>query len=334
MQRESSLGRVLWIAILVILGGYVAADFVRSPFLSPSGSAAVRPAELTLWVPATEAGREAEVVAREAAAGLVLQGRTVAVKSLPGGSSQAVSEFLSRPQGERGSGLLLVTTTTLADLAHDRRDHLVPGASEEAVAALDLLRRAAPLGVLASEPLALAVSRGSQFGGTAELLRSMRRAPWKPLFGISDDTWSRVQLAALVQRAEVNGHIRFGVFHSGAEAAQAVETSGANTALATRGSLQEDVRSGGLRELPWPFDGQAPRAWMALVASPGAGAPEVARLRGWVGELTRAPRWRQLQREAGRQSGDPSATRLRRLLRSAAAQANRLEAIAQRVEQR
>jgi hypothetical protein len=56
MKRESRLGRALWLAFLVLLGGYVVADFVRSPFTAPKGAAAVRGAAVTIWVPAVDAG--------------------------------------------------------------------------------------------------------------------------------------------------------------------------------------------------------------------------------------------------------------------------------------
>jgi hypothetical protein len=58
MKRESRLGRALWLVLLVLLGGYVVADFVRSPFSAPRGAAAVRPAAVTIWAPAGEAGGE------------------------------------------------------------------------------------------------------------------------------------------------------------------------------------------------------------------------------------------------------------------------------------
>lgn len=335
MQRESTLGRVLWITVLVVLGGYVVSDFVRSPFLAPSGSAAVRPAELTLWVPGGDAGHETELVAREAAAGLFFEGHSVAVKSLSGGSSQVVARFLSHPRADGGDNLLVLSSATLADLARDRRDRLIPGAAEHAALAQQLLGRAVPLGILASEPLALAVASNSRIEDSTELLAAMRSRPGQRLFGIADDTWSRVQLAALVERAGVNGHIRFSVFQSGGEAAQALTTVGANTALATRGSLQEDARGGRLRELAWPFDGgHAPRAWTAVIGRPGLSRIDTARLREWIAALTANRRWKQLQRRAGRRPGGATGTRLARLLRAGSTEADRLELLSQRVERR
>ena len=334
MQRESTLGRALWIAIVVLLLGYVVADFVRSPFLAPSGSAAVRPANLTLWTASAESGGETGTVLRDAAAALELGGHSTVVKSLSGGSAQAVIEFFSQTPSSRGADLLVITSSTLADLAHDRRDRLVPGASEQAALAREMLRRAQPVGLLESDPLALAVSSNSPIQSGPELTDSMYSKPWEQLVAIADDTWSRVELAALVNRAGVNGHIRFSVFQSGAEAGQAIEIGAANSVVATRGAIHDDVARGLLRELDWPFsDGRAPRAWVALVARPDQANATLLRLRSWVAELRRDRHWRAQLSRAGRFAGGPETERLLELLHSPA-KADRLERLAQRVERR
>src|SRR5664279_3668649 len=196
MQRESRLARVLWITLVVLLGGYVVADFVRSPFVASRGSAAVRAAALTLWTPAAEAGGETGAAVRDAAAGLELDGLTVATKTISGGSSEAIAEFLARPPHGDGIPVLVLSSATFADIAHDRHDRLDPGA----------------------------------------FLSALRSAPSAQLFGISDDTWSRDELAALVNRAGVDGQVPFSVFQSGAAAAQAVETGDAAAVLAPRGA--------------------------------------------------------------------------------------------------
>lgn len=335
MRRDSRLGRVLWIALLVLLGGYVVADFVRSPFLAPSGSAAVRPTQVTLWVPAVESGGETGAVLQQAAAMLDLEGHTTTVKSLAGGSSQAVANLLSRRRAGAGANLLVVTSTTLAQIAHDRRDQLIPGVAEEAVSARALLWRAQPLAVLERDPLTLALpASGAEISGT-QLLASMRADPEQQLVAIADDPWSRVQLAALVDRAGIDGNVRFSSFQSGAETALALEDGSASLALASRGSLREDFRSGRLHELAWPFDhGRAPRSWVALVAPPGLPAAQLARLRRWVDDLLRNPLWRTRQRRDGRQPGAPGARRPTALLRDGFSRADRQELLAQRVEDR
>lgn len=324
---------MLWITILVVLGGYVVTDFVRSPFLAPSGSAAVRGAALTLWAPAAESGGETGSVLAGAAAALELRGHATAVKTLGGGSSQALVDFFSGYAGARGD-LLVVTSATIADLAHDRHDRLVPGAAEQAALARELLRRAAPIGLLESEPLAVAVAPDSPIEGDSGLIAALAAAPERQLFAISDDTFSRDQLAALVDRAGVNGEVRFSVFQSGAEAGGALASGGAGIVLAGRGALHEDVAAGRLRELGWPLgEGRAPRAWAAVVARPDMPAARLARLRKWVRGLAGDRRWKAILRRAGRSAGSPDTARLDELL-SDTRGADRLERLAQRIERR
>jgi len=334
MQRESTLGRALWIALVLLLSGYVVADFARSPFGAPRGSASVRPAEVTLWSPAGQAGGETGAVVQGAAAALELAGHRTTTKSISGGSSAAVADFLSNPPRDGGANLLVVTSATLADLARDRRDRLVPGAAEEAAFARELLHVAAPIGLLASDPLAIAVASDSKIESSERLLASLREAPWKRLFGIAEDNWSRVELAALVDRAAGDGHVRFSVFQSGAGAGQAVLSGAANTALAPRSALRADVRGGRLRELEWPLAGTAPRFWVALVAAPGLPRARIAAVRRWVGTLQRDPAWRgQLQLFGGdpEERGQPGLTTL---LQQESTRAERLELLAQQVESR
>jgi tripartite-type tricarboxylate transporter receptor subunit TctC len=326
MKRESRLGRALWLVLLVLLGGYVVADFVRSPFSAPRGAAAVRAAAVTIWAPAGEAGDESGPVLVEAAAGLELGGHRAVVKTIPGGSAAALISFLSRRRPGRGQ-LLAITSTTLADLAHDRRETLVPGAAEEAALARALLRRSKPIGVLASDPLELAVEGGSPLRNGSELLASLAAAPGEQLFGIDDDTFSRDQLAALVEGAGVDGEVHFAVFQSGADAGQAIEAGAAETVLAGRASLRHDR----LRKLGWPLPTPQPHAWVALVARPAVDAAALETLRGWVADLQAELHWRAHLRAEGRRPADPGTRALASLIRHTAP-ADRLEEVAERVE--
>jgi tripartite-type tricarboxylate transporter receptor subunit TctC len=333
MKRESTLGRGLWVALVILLTGYVVADFARSPFVASRGSAAVRGSEITFWTSAQGAVDETTRVVDDAAAALELHGHTTSVKTVAGGSSAAVGEFLSRPPTDNGVNLLVVSSSTVADLAHDRRDRLVPGAAEDAALARELLRRATPVGLLESDPLVIGVDPASPIDDPAQLLEALRAAPSERLFGIADDTWSRVQLASLVNRAGVDGHVRFSVFQSGGEAGQAVQSGQANTVLAPRGALREDIRSGRLRGLGWPFSQRPPRFWVALVAPPGLPRSRAVALRRWVDGLRHDSRWREQLRRSGRQPGGPDRAQLTKLLDSTAS-ADRLEQLAQQVESR
>lgn len=326
MKRESRLGRALWLVLLVLLGGYVVADFIRSPFSAPRGAAAVRPAAVTIWAPAGEAGDESGPVLAGAAAGLELDGHRTALKTVPGGSAQALISFLSQRRSGRGQ-LLAITSTTLADLAHDRHETLVPGAAEEAALARGLLRLSKPIGILDSTPLEVAVERGSPIRNGSELVASLAAAPGEQLFGIDDDTFSRDQLAALVEGAGVDGEVRFSVFQSAEDAGQAVATGAAETVLADRPAL----RHGRLRQLGWPLSTPQPRAWVALIARPSIDAEQLAALRGWVAGLQTEPHWRGHLRAEGRRPGDPGVRALAGLLRHTAP-ADHLEQVAEQVE--
>lgn len=331
MKRESRLGGVLWLVLLVLLGGYVVADFVRSPFSAPAGAAAVRPAAVTIWTPAADAGDESGAVLHGAAAGLELGGHDAVVKSIPGGSAQALISFLSHRSGH--GTLLAISSDTLADLAHDRRETLVPGAAEEAALARALLRRAKPVGILASAPLELAVDGNSPIRSGRELIGDLIAAPGDQLVGIDDDTFSRDQLAALVEGAGIDGEVHFTVFQSSAGAGSALESGAAQTALAGRPALRADLRHGRIRAFRWPLPGPAPRSWVAVVARPDVGAAELRRLREWVAKLQVEPHWRAILRHEGRRPAEPGPQELASLIRHTAP-ADHLEEIARRVESR
>jgi tripartite-type tricarboxylate transporter receptor subunit TctC len=288
--------------------------------------AAVRPAAVTIWAPAGEAGDESGPVLGEAAAGLELGGHRAVVKTIPGGSAQALISFLSRRRPGRGQ-LLAVSSTTLADLAHDRRETLVPGAAEEAALARALLRRSKPIGMLASAPLELAVARGSAIRNGSELVATLAAAPTEQLFGIDDDTFSRDQLAAFVEGAGVDGEVHFSVFQSASDAGQAISTGTAEAVLVGLPAL----RHAGVRRLGWPISTPQPRAWVALVARPSVSADDLRNLRAWVADLQAEPHWRSHLRAEGRRPGDPGTRAVASLIRHTTA-ADRLEQVAERVE--
>jgi hypothetical protein len=326
MKRESRLGRALWLVLLVLLGGYVVADFVRSPFSAPRGAAAVRPAAVTIWSPAAEAGDESGPVLSEAAAGLELGGHRAVVKAIPGGSTQALISFLSRRHPGRGQ-LLAISSTTLADLAHDRHETLVPGAAEEAALARALLRHAKPVGMLASAPMEVAVDRDSAIRNGSELVATLAAAPGEGVFGIDDDTYSRDELAAFVDGAGVDGEVHFSVFQSASEAEGAIAAGSAEMVLAGRPAL----RGGRLHTLGWPIPEPQPHAWVALVARPSVGARELADLRTWITSLQDERHWRANLRAEGRRPADPGTRALASLIRHTAA-ADHLEQVAEQIE--
>lgn len=324
--------------LLVLLLGYVVADFVHNPFVAPTGSAAVPVPRLTLWVAGSEADSDAAVVARDAAAALELHGTSTAVQTLPGGSSQAVADFFTA-RHRRGVQLLVVTNATVADLAGDRADRFVPGAGMQALLAQQLLRAARPIGLLATDSLELGVPRRSPIGDPRQLLAAMRAAPEARLFALPDDSWSRGQLALLVEAAGVPGRTRFTVYPSGAQAVDAMRRGEADAVLATRAALRADLRTERVRPLPWPFapgavGGAVPRAWVALVAPPWLPRTDVAALRRSVARLARDAHWRRALAGEGRAAAGPQPAGLDGFIDRRVDEADAVEAIARVVESR
>jgi hypothetical protein len=323
MRADSKLGQRLWIALLVALSGWVISDFARSPFTAPAGSAAVPRVQLTIAVPSTGPAGE---VAVAVAGALERQGLKTRVRTIRGGSSDAVVDFFSRGSGPE---LLLVGSTALADIAHDRRDRLVPGASESAALARELLRRARPVGLVSSDPLRLAVTRGNRLQSGDELLSELRAEPERWIFALDDATWFRDELAALVERAGVDGRVRFGVFSSGGPAT-AVADGSADVALFS-GRPPAAVAGRSLRPLSWPAAvGRAPRAWVGLVGRPGLGSAELGRLRRRLAGLSVDPGWQRRLAAGGHAAVAPRADLLTHLLRAPGF--DRLERISRRVE--
>jgi tripartite-type tricarboxylate transporter receptor subunit TctC len=334
MQRESTLARGLWIGMLVLLCAYIAVDLLSSPFEGgDSGRAAVRPPEVTLWVPAPEAGGETMVVARQAAAGLELRGHPSVVKRLKGGSSPSIARMLTSRPGGPGDDLLVISSSTLAEIAHDRYETLVPGAAEQSLVARQLLLRSRPLALLSADPLLLGVPRGSAITNTHGFLAALRRHPSRRLIAIGEDAFSRAQLASLLKRAGISGDVRFDVRESGPVAAEATQEGAAGSVLTPRGTVLGDVRSGRLHRLEWPLGGgRPPRDWVAVVAPPRLGAAAGARAGRWLQALARDPHWRAAQHRQGRQTPRLRRRQLTDFLAVGIVHAERQERLSRRIE--
>jgi hypothetical protein len=334
MQRESTLARGLWISVLAVLCAYIAVDLLSSPFEGGStGKAAVRSPEMTLWVPGPQAGGEAMVVARQAAAGLELLGHDAVVKTLAGGSSPSISNLLTRGSHRGGDDLLVISSSTLADIAQDRYETLVPGAAQQSLVTRQLLLRSRALGVLTADPLLLGVARDSAISSTRAFVEALRRHPSRRLIAIGEDAFSRAQLASLLKRAGIAGDVRFDLRESGPVAAQATMEGAASAVLTPRGNVLGDIRSRGLRKLAWPLHGgRAPRDLVAVVASPRLGRADSAKLRGWLDELVHDPHWRAAQRRQGREAPRLRAGQLTHFLPAEIFRAERQERLSRSVE--
>src|ERR1700683_1532084 len=84
MHSESPLDRTLWTVTLAVAVVVVVLSFARQPLLGGDGEASGYSAPLTLWLPASQAGGQAEAVAQQAAACWDSSRRTATVGVLPG----------------------------------------------------------------------------------------------------------------------------------------------------------------------------------------------------------------------------------------------------------
>jgi hypothetical protein len=303
MRRRGDHGRILWLALVVLVAAFVLADFVRSPLFPGSGAGAIAAPKLTLWVPAPEASGPAGQVAASAAAGLDLAGHPTVVKRLRGGTSAALVTLLSRPS-RQADDLLVLSSSTLAGIARDETDRIVPGAAGRALEASALLRRAPVAGLLSRERLELAASAGSGIRSGAELVSTIRAAPEAAVFAIPDDTWSHDELASLVDRVGRGGTVPFVSYEDDDLAARARADGLTNVMLASRGEIAAEARSGHLRPLAWPAAaGRPPRSWVVAIAPATYSRARLAELRDWVGTLIAEPRWRHHQRKRFRSPG-------------------------------
>lgn len=331
MQDESPLGRALWAIVLSVVVAIVLFSFARRPLLSGDGEASGFSRPLTLWVAGAEGGGgQAEAVARQLADCWQASGRSATVGVLPGGSSSSVVDFLERVRNTPDE-LLLISGTTLSDIARERDDLLLPEPRERAQHAVRLLGRAAPIAVLEGERLALAVRADSPVRTAAQLLSLLSRQPARPIVGVADDAWLEGNLAALVQSVGLHQDMPYDVFTSSHSAVLGLDEGQAQAVLAPSSALHRDLRDGRLRELPWPpAGGQAPRGWVAIVAPAGLSPRTVAALREQTHGLCTGAAWSRLLREDGLAPVAPAKIGLEGFLADGVREATRLQTLAAR----
>jgi tripartite-type tricarboxylate transporter receptor subunit TctC len=329
VQDESHFGRLLWTVLLTGVVVVVVLSFARQPLSGGDEETAGFGRAVTLWVAGGEAGGLAEAVAQQAAGCWASDGHTAQVGNLSGSSSAAVAGFLTRVHGAP-EDLLVITSTTLSDIAHDRSVAApLTEPREHAQVAAHLLADTAPIAVLGSDPLVLAVRAGSATRTDAELLAQIRQAASPALLGVASDTWLQDNLAALVHGAGLNRELPYTVFGSSREALVSLEAGEVEVVLAPANALGPRLRSGRLRALPWPsWSDGAPRAWVALVGPAGLSASAVATLRSQAGRLCAGADWTELLRGDGLSPARLSAARLGGFVRASVAETNRLQALA------
>lgn len=307
VRPESSLDRTLWTLVLLVVIAVVLASFAQRPLFGGDGEAAGFGRPLTLWVASGESGSQTEAVAHQVAACWNLNGRSVSVGVLPGSPTAAVVSFLRRPH-RTADELLVVTSTTLADIAHAERVAAATETQERAEQAARLLSHAPAVTLIGSDPLTLAVRTGSPLRSTPELLSLLRAESARPQVGIAENAWLQGNLAVLAQAAGVRGQMPFSSFRSSREALASVGSNDVRVVLAPRSAVENDLRDDAVRTLQWPstqiageqsLASHPPQAWMALLAPRGLNATQLASLRHQAGSLCTRNAWRRLLRSDG-----------------------------------
>jgi hypothetical protein len=341
VRRDHISDRTLWTLVLLIATALVIASFVRRPLFGGDGVASGFGRPLTLWVASGEAGSQTEAVAHQVAACWDLNGRSVSVGVLPGSPTSAVVDFLRRRRRVPDE-LLVVTSTTLADIAHAEREALASEAQESAQRAALLLSQAPLMSLIGSDPLTLSVRAGSPLRSTAQLLALLHAEPARPLVGVAESAWLQGYLALLARTARVQGQMPFSSFRSSREALASLGSSYVHVVLAPSSSVSRDIREGVMRTLPWPSYAREeagnlgaaappPRAWIALMAPRGLDRTQLAGLRRQAGASCTHSTWRRLLRADGLTPAPHAGAVPRGFVRGGLAEAVRLQALAARV---
>jgi hypothetical protein len=328
MRQESRLDRTLWTIVLVVAVAVVVVSFARRPLLGGDSVASGFSPPLTLWLAGSQSGGQAEAVAQQAATCWERAGRPASVGVLPGSSSQAVGDFLDRAHSAPGD-LLMITSATLSDIAHAGASAPFSAAGESAQRTARLLTGAAPVAVLASDGLTLAVRATSSVRSTAELLSLMRREAARPLLGVAESTWLQGNLASLAQSAGLHGQVPYSVFRSSREAVMSLDAGEVEVIVAPHSELRDQLRDHRLRALPWPGSRRTtPRAWVAVIAPAGIGRAELAALRAQARHLCAGPTWTRMLRGDGMSSTTASKPQLADFVRDDLGEATRLQTLA------
>ncbi len=330
MQRESDLGRILWTVVLLAVIALVVANFAQGPLLGGDGDASGFAQPLTLWVASTDPSDEAERVVQQAASRWDTPTRLASAEVLPGGSVEGVLSFLDRIHGDPRD-LLVVSSTTLADIAYDRAQPQLSEVSRRARQAARLLRSAPPIAVVSADALLLAVPRDSPLKDI-QGLSSADFQPATPMFSVADDSWETSNLASLVERYGLTGRIPYSAVSSPRDAVVDTNAGRASVVLAPRSEIRRELRAGRMRRLPWPRgQGSAPETWIAIMGSTGLSPSRVASLRIEAHKLYDSPVWHDELRRDGLSPVSLSAAALRGFINTKLSEAEHLQGTAARV---
>jgi hypothetical protein len=332
MQSESRFDRSLWTIALALAAALVIVNFAQRPLFGGDGEASGFGSPLTLWVTGGEAESQTRLVARQVAAcwNLGVGGRQASVGVLSGSTASALVDFLQHTHPTPDE-LLLVTSTTLADVAHDERAAPGSEARELAQRAASLLDEAPVVRVIGSDALTLAVRDSSRLHDTGQLTALMRTRPAQPLIGISQNNWLQGNLAALVQSAEVDGQLPFDSYNSSRLALAALMSGEVEVVLARRSGVASDLAAGHVRTLAWPVGAGSPRSTVELLAPRGLDPNRLTMLRKQSAELCPGSTWRRLMHTDGLTSSRATTSPASDFLRKNLLEATNLQELAARI---
>jgi hypothetical protein len=331
VASETTFDRSLWTIVLTIVVVIVVFSFAQGPLTTSAGPAAALGHPLTLWVAGGETAGETETLAQQAAACWQMKGRQANVGVLPGGSVEAVGDFLHGTHGA-SDDLLLLTSATLSEIAYEALRPPGSPARARAEAAARALLEATPIAILGRDSMSLAVRSDSPIHATGELLALLRSHPSHPLLGVAAEAWLEGSLATLAQSAGVEGEMPFDAYRSSREAVVSLDAGEADAILAPHSALAADLRQGGLRQLAWPASPSAGNeGWVAIMAPSGLNARTVASLRQQATQLCSGSGWRRRLLQDGLSPARASPGSLHGLIRGGLSEAGHLQALAARV---
>lgn len=327
MAGETTFDRSLWTIVLTIAVVVVVFSFARGPLTGSEGPASALARPLTLWVAGGEAAGQTEALAHQAAACWQVAGRHPTVGVLPGGSVEAVGDFLRSTHGA-SSDLLILSSATLSEIAYEALRPPGSPARARAQAAAQRLLEATPVAVIGADSLSLAVRSSSAIRSTTELLSLLRDGSSHPLLGVAAEAWLEGGLATIAKSAGIQGEMPFDAYRSSREAVVSLSAGEADAIVAPHSALATGVRNGGLRELPWPAaQSDDARGWVAIMAPSGLRPSAVSSLRQQASQLCNGSGWRRELRADGLSPAHAGPRALGSLIRGGLDEAGRLQAL-------
>ena len=274
------LSERLWRALLVAAVLFVIADFVRTDWIGPPlGRASVAASDVTLLMPLGDASsplhRDADALA------VAMTGAEYSASARSSGRSTAATLIdFSRSRERDGSHLLLLTSSSLAEVARAVRQPASRSEAAQARLALRDLRRLVPVAGAWADTTAIAVPRETPRLSRWTLAAGLGSADGLRVTGIGTDAASKATLAGLVRSLGIDGRVPYRAFPSGADSTLSLATGGVDLVLAPRSQLLgKGLRSGTRLVGPAEVPGVGLRAplW-GMVVAPASVDPRARRL--------------------------------------------------------